>query len=76
MVHRAFYNSKHLLICLKGKFSARNWSLFLAPLFLLNYFLFNLFLFLQSPPSLCAVPVNTLKGQRVESIVSEKLDKM
>ena len=27
-------------------------------------------------PSLCAVPVNTLKGQRVGSIVSEKLDKM
>ena len=53
--------------------------LFLAPLFLLNYFLFNLFLFLQTPPpspSLCAVPVNTLKGQRMESIVSEKLVKM
>lgn len=32
MVHRAFYNSKHLLICLKGKFSARNWSLFLVTL--------------------------------------------
>ena len=30
MVHRAFYISKHLLICLKGKFSARNWSLFLV----------------------------------------------
>ena len=30
MVHRVFYNSKHLLICLKGKFSARNWSLFLV----------------------------------------------
>ena len=41
---------------------------------------FNLFLFLQSrpppSPSLCAVPVNALKGQRVESIVSEKLVKM
>ena len=54
--------------------------LFLAPIFLLNYFLFNLFLFLQGrpppSPSLCAVPVNALKGQRVESIVSEKLVKM
>ena len=60
-----------------SKFLSGGWGggLFLAPLFLLNYFLFNLFLFLQSP-SLCAVPVNTLKGQRVESIVSEKLDKM
>ena len=64
-----------------SKFLSGGWGgrLFLAPLFLLNYFMFNLFLFLQSPPpspSLCTVPVNTLKGQRMESIVSEKLVKM
>ena len=69
----------------RSKFlSGEGGGLFLAPLFLLNYFLFTLFLFLQNSgggpkppsPSLCAVPVNTLKGQRVGSIVSEKLDKM
>ena len=59
-------------------------AIFGSVIFVKLLFVYFIFIFAkqwggpQSPPSpsLCAVPVNTLKGQRVGSIVSEKLDKM
>ena len=55
-------------------------AIFGSDIFVNFFFFYFIFIFATPPPppspSLCAVPVNALKGQRVESIVSEKLVKM